>query len=284
MKYSIDAILSRDPQLTSLPDIVYKLNDMVINPRTTADDFANVIIQDTALTARLLKIVNSPFYNFPNQVSTITMAITIIGVRALRDLVLTTAVVQKYNKVPADLINPESFWRHSICTGLAAKAIGIRIKVLNSEQMFVMGILHDIGRLIMALVVPDEIRKIMQRVETSQESIEEAEFIVLGFDHTALGSELAERWGMPECLYGPVRHHHAPMRAQSHMQEAAVLHVANEVAYAIEQGTCYKPRQNFDQTVLELLKLGKEDFEQLIETIAGELDPVVRALHISQAA
>jgi len=221
--------------LVSLPDIALKLNTLCDDVNTTAQDIADVISMDAALTARLLQIVNSPFYNFPQKVDTITMAITIVGTAQLRDLAMATLVIQKFNKLPSNLISPETFWSHNIACATAARTIVMELGIKKSERVFVAGLLHDIGKLMMYLAHPDLSYEILKLARSNPSlDILELEEVAFGYNHAELGAALLSEWGLPDSLIEPVNYHHTPDQASSFAIEASVLHLANVVANDIE--------------------------------------------------
>ena len=118
---------------------------MLEDPNTTANDLGRVIGRDTGLTARLLKIVNSAFYGFQSRIETVSRAVTIIGMRELRGLVLAASAIEAFSKVPNKVLNMANFWRHSVYCGVVAQLLAERSNVLHAERLFVAGLLHDIG-------------------------------------------------------------------------------------------------------------------------------------------
>src|SRR3569833_2554535 len=113
-------------ELASLPEVFLRVNEMIDSPRYTAADIGHVISRDPGLTARLLKLANSALYNFPSQIDTVSRAITIIGTRELRDLILATSVARIFKGLPNDLISMDFFWLHCVCCGLAARGRAAR--------------------------------------------------------------------------------------------------------------------------------------------------------------
>jgi len=162
MSLSPRDLVTDNLELVSLPDIVVRINEMVEDPECTAVDIAEVIGQDAALTARLLKLVNSPFYNFPSQVDTISMAITIVGTRQLRDLAMAAAIAGRFRHIPEGLVSADVFWQHNLACATAARIIAGKRNLRNSEQLFVAGLLHDIGKLVMYLTQPELSRQVLE--------------------------------------------------------------------------------------------------------------------------
>jgi len=264
-KLSAQQLVQDRIDLVSLPDVALELNTLCDDPTTTAQDIADVIITDAALTARLLQIVNSPFYSFPNEVDTITMAITIVGTTQLRDLAMATLVIQKFNNIPEQLVSPEKFWCHNIACATAARTIVTELGIKQSERVFVAGLLHDIGKLLMYLAHPDLSFELLElskaRADLDMNQLEETAF---GYDHAALGAALMKEWGLPESLIEPVKYHHTPEQAKNFATEASVLHLANMVANEIEPLFPYGHGQPLDAKVWAILNSTSDHLEDIM--------------------
>jgi len=234
-KLTAQQLVQNRIDLVSLPDIALKLNKLCDDTNSTAQDIADVISKDATLTTHLLQIVNSPFYNFPQQIDTITMAITIVGTAQLRDLAMATLVIQKFNKIPTNLISPEKFWRHNIACATAARTIVMELGIQQSERVYIAGLLHDIGKLLMYLAHPELSFEILELIKSNPAlNIIELEEVAFGYSHAELGAALLSEWGLPDSLVEPVKFHHLPEKATRYATEASVLHLANVVANKIE--------------------------------------------------
>jgi putative nucleotidyltransferase with HDIG domain len=239
------SIKKRDPALlvrgvtkvASLPTIFIKLDEAINSPRTTNKDLAKIINEDTAMAARLLRIANSALYNFPAKIDTVTHAITVIGTNQLRDLVLACSVIRMFGNVPEDLVSMESFWRHSIACGIAARALAALRREANVERYFVAGLLHDIGRLIIFMEITEDMSAVIAERARRTELLFKLEHELLGFDHAKLGGLLLKAWQLPERLEEAVTYHHHPQRAKKFPVEAALIHVADIIANALRLGS-----------------------------------------------
>lgn len=223
-------------RLVSLPEVCIRVNEMLEDPKINANDIGKVISQDTGLTARLLKIVNSAFYGFPSRVETVSRAVTVIGLRELRGLVLAASAVEAFSKIPNDVLNMVKFWRHSVYCGVVAKILAQRCNVLHSERLFVAGLLHDIGKLIISHRLPNEAREILRLQKETGLTDVEMERQVLGFDHAMVGGELLKVWQMPKTLMSAVRFHHDPQESDDALIDVSLVHIANGLTFIAEQG------------------------------------------------
>lgn len=264
MTMEASTLINNNLTQLSLPDIAIRLNDMVNDPNCSAADIGDLITQDAALSARLLKIVNSPFYGFPSQVDTISMAITIIGTRQLRDLVLATSILGKFNQLPEGLISIDTFWYHNLTAAAATRIIANKMEVRNSERFFMAGLLHDVGKLVMYLTEPEKSRKILQAARKQTQNFAQMEAQVFGFDHATLGGELLRYWRLPESLIEPVIYHHRPMESEQFSIEASAVCLANAIANNIEPAFSEDDDLPLEPIIWETLGINEADMDELV--------------------
>lgn len=271
-------------KLISLPAIVAKINQLLNDPNTSAADIAHTISQDPVLTARLLKLVNSPFYSFPSQIDTLSMAATVLGTRQLRDLVIATTVVNHFKASPEVHFDMETFWCHSISTAIAARTIALAQNIQNSERLFISGLLHDIGKMIMPLLLPRETESLHKVNESPNLNIENPEGQIFGFTHGHLANELLVSWHFPESISQPILHHHDLQSADEFKTDTAILHVANVIANNIQA-----PVSRDDDTILKIealkiLDIDKAVVESYYEEVYNLMDDVLQLLYYDLTA
>lgn len=239
MSEQIQDILDDVEHLVSLPAACVRLNELIDDPTSSADDISRVINQDVALTARLLRVANSPLYGFSNQIDTVTRAVTVLGTQQVRDLSLATAAVKTFDGIPNDLVSVESFWEHSILCALCARHLAMECIKRQREAVFVAGLLHDIGQLVLYHLLPDLSRQVLETCLDGPNELEsqEAERDIIGFDHAEVGGELAHRWALPTLIQECIAYHHNPAEAQQNRVETAVVHIANSIATLAELDT-----------------------------------------------
>lgn len=224
-------------EVSSLPMVHMKLNDAINNPRKSMADIAKIIREDPGLTARLLRLVNSAFYNFPSKVETISQAVTIVGTQQLGALALATSVMNMFKGIPQDLVSMDSFWRHSIGCGLAARVLATYRREANAERFFVAGMLHDIGRLLMYTKTIDQSREALVLSKNNNELLYAAELEVFGFTHAVVGGVMLQAWKLPNSLEEVVMYHHNPKAAAKFPVETAIVHVADIIAHGMQLGS-----------------------------------------------
>ena len=192
MVYRPRELLESYVEISSLPMIFYRISEAVNDPRASMADIGKIIGDDPGLTVRLLRLVNSAFYGFPSKIDTITQALVIIGTRQLCDLALGTSMITLFNGIPEDLVNMQSFWRHSITCGIAAKTLAVYRRETNIERFFVTGMIHDIGRLVIYKKIGEQAREVLLRCKSSGALLFLTEQEVIGFDHATLGRMLLQ--------------------------------------------------------------------------------------------
>lgn len=228
----IQELLENVGTLVSLPAACMRLTEMVNDPSSSAEDMGRVINQDVGLTARLLRIANSPMYGLSSQVETVTRAITVLGMKQVRDLALASAAIKAFNGIPNTLVSMRSFWEHSILCALCARTLAMDCLRQQRETVFVAGLLHDMGKLVIYNQLPDLSRRVLEVGTNGSKSTESLllERDILGFDHSEVGDELAKQWLLPSSLRECIAFHHEPDRAEQNRVEVAIVHISNSIA------------------------------------------------------
>lgn len=234
---SLDWLVNETATVYSLPLIYERLKDIINHPRCSITDIAKVITEDQGLTARLLKLANSPMFGCFSKIDSISKAVTIIGTQQLRDMALAVSVMEIFTSIPKELLYMKSFWRHSIACGIVARALATYRRETNVECFFAAGILHDVGLLVMCTTIPDIVHKILfdSRKEESLYFSNEQEY--LGFTHAAVGGALLSKWKIPASIAEPVTRHHTPTGAKHSPMGAAMIHLADIICHALELGS-----------------------------------------------
>ncbi len=233
---SPEELVAKNLKLVSLPEICIQVQELADSPLSTADSIGEVISTDTALSTRLLKIVNSAFYGMPSRVDTIPRAVNLLGMRELKNLTFAASTAEIFSGIPPDLVDMAGFWQHSIYTGLMARQLAQHCNVLHAERLFTAGLLHDVGRLLMFMKIPEESVQAEVMCQHSERSLCEIENELLGFDHTEVGYALLKEWQLPANLCATIRYHHNPQDAHDAHLESAILHIADIVAHCAQ--TC----------------------------------------------
>jgi HD-like signal output (HDOD) protein len=227
--------------LVSPPEVCVQLLDLVDSPTSTAHQIGEVIASDPNLSARLLKLVNSSFYNYSGRIDTLSRAIAIVGTRELYSLAVSVSAIRAFSKIPVEVINMDTFWRHSLLCAIIARGLGRRCGVLHPERLFVAGLLHEIGALVMFARAPEKSRELLMAAEGDEQTLAYAERREFGFHHADLGGLLAAMWKLPDSLAEAISCHHDPMEAVCSKQQAALVRIADMLADRSELGALFPP-------------------------------------------
>lgn len=231
-----DQLIKENTSISSLPETFLMINETIRDPDSSFDDLARVIGHDTSLTARLLRIVNSSFYGFPQQVETLTHALSIVGTEQLYDLALATTVLTQFKGIRKEWLDMNAFWRHSVGCGIAARVIAQHCRQLNTERYFLSGVLHDVGRLILLENYPDLIVSCLDQSIGDGPLLVDLEQKVLGFHHGDIGAALCRAWNLPPLLEEVIACHHHPATASVFPKETGILYLGNLIATAMQLG------------------------------------------------
>ena len=230
-------LIKNNNELPSLPAVFIKVNEAIEDPKSSMRDIAEIISCDQSLSARLLRLANSAFFGFFSKVDTISQAVTIIGTKQLRDLILATSVIQVFKDISTDLVDIKSFWEHSIGCGIASRLLASYQNEINVEHFFVAGLLHDIGRLILYWKNPEQMKDILFRASENDKLLHQVEREVMGYNHAEVGGLLLRQWQLPGNLEDPVKYHHNPTRAPNYPIDSGIVHVADMIVNGMEMGT-----------------------------------------------
>lgn len=223
----LDLLLAEVDKLVSLPDIYYRLEETIVEPTSTTDSIADLLRSDPDLSARMLRVANSAFYSFPTQIETVERAVSTIGLRQIRELVLVTSVIKAFEGIPPNTVNMTTFWEHSVAVAIMARALGQHLRLAEAESFYIPGLLHDIGRLLMYLKLPGLMHDLLQRCKTEQSCMFQLETEVLGYSHADIGARLLQNWRLPASIWEPVGMHHDPEQGGEFQLAACMIHIAD---------------------------------------------------------
>ncbi|MDH3327047.1 MAG: HDOD domain-containing protein [Gammaproteobacteria bacterium] len=263
----------------SLPTIYYRVDKAINDPATSNAQIGSILSEDVGLSARLLKLSNSAFYNFPSKIDTITAAISVIGTKQVRDLVLASSVIKMFEGIPEDLVKLDSFWAHCIGCGVVARVIAGINRERNVESFFVAGILHDIGSLLIYSKMGEKATEVIRYVNEHQCTLHEAEMKCIGFTHTQVGGYLLKQWKLPKNLIEAVYYHHRPISSRSYPVFASAIHIADIIATAMELGDggeFYVP--DFDKKAWKMSGLKDDAMNQIIPKVSGQFEEIMKVI------
>lgn len=248
--------------LPTLPGVITKLNSLSENDKASVQEMARIVASDQVLSARILRLANSPSYGF-YRVSTINNAMILLGVNVVKSLALSSSIFEIMEK------NSIGLWEHSLGVATAANIIAKKLVIPEVEEIATAGLLHDIGKVIIGLKCAEAVTEVRRRVKADELYIREAERQVLDTDHAEVGGWLAKSWFLPDKLSEPITCHHEVVKSEDHRVKSAVVHLADVLIKASNFGDSGDPYVPEVQPIAwDVLKLD----EKLLEEIVVELE------------
>ncbi len=229
---SPNEIVDNCTSLVSLPEVYLEVKKVIDDPESTMTDLSAAISIDPGMTTIVLKLVNSAFYAMPRKVETISRAVGILGMQPLHDLVLAVSVTTAFSGLNQQVMNMNIYWANSFFSGLAARELARKCFLVDSERMFVEGLLRDIGHLLLYQYLPEQAEEAIKNASNTGEPIQNVEKTLIGFDYTEIGKALVDSWKLPKNLGEAIRHQHQPNGSADHQFEAALLNIA----FALTEG------------------------------------------------
>ena len=218
--------------LVTLPSIYLKVKSVIQDPDSSMEDLARVISLDPGITAHLLRVVNSAYFAKQGHVETVHRAVNMMGSQMVHDLVLASSVSQAFNHLSQGIMDLRTYWQKSVNSAITARELSKHTVVMDSEPLFIMGLLRDLGHLVIFQQCPDEAQEIyITRSLTEPEAWlmtpnYEVEREILGFDFAEIGADIMEYWQFPDSLVHPVREQLNPVADYDVSVESLILHVA----------------------------------------------------------
>ncbi len=275
----IEKRLREVTELISLPEVYLKLRRLMDDPDSDIYDFAEVISVDPNLSVRLLRIVNSAYYGFPEPVESISRSINLLGIAQLHNLVLGISAISSL-ELPNDIQPLDTFWRNSLFSAVLARLLAERIKLAGSEHMFIAGLLHDIGHLVLYSKFPLQAIAAGKIAEQQGKEIHEAELKVLGCHYGDVGAMLMVNWNLSGNLQNITRNQPNPAAASEKQLEATLVHLARACGQARASENPTTADNLIDADVLELIGLTQEELEESLDeagSIAADMEKVILA-------
>ncbi len=215
-----------ESQLISLPEVYLKLQQVINDEDYAMADVVEVISMDPAITARLLRMVNSSFFGLTTKIDTVNHAVNYLGTQQVHDLVLSTSIAQTFSEMSNPDFNLHTFWQQSVYSAIAARELATLCNVLNSERLFVSGLLRDIGHLMMYQSIPEQMQEVHDVASRQQVSLGQAEQLLFDFNFARVGASLLKHWTLPESLTEAIQFQLQPAQADNYLLETSILHIA----------------------------------------------------------
>ncbi|MBL0061196.1 MAG: HDOD domain-containing protein [bacterium] len=265
--------------LPTLPDVATKVLQLSEDPDVSQKDIADAVECDPAIATRLLKLVNSPYFGIRGTVTSIQQSLVFLGVSNLRNLVLSTSVMDLFSQDgEVGSYARRGLWVHSMATALTARELSRKMRVSDSEVAFTAGLIHDVGKVVLDKYFHEEFKRIVELMDAHNASMMDAETAVLGMNHAEVGLYMAHMWSLPEVLVDAVGCHHAPRSARKDPQLAALIGYADHVVRMLQLGNGGGEAPELDDQFQAALPLPDGALEQFCEEAGESLEEQVNSL------
>lgn len=283
-KKSIRHKISRIQQTATLPTLVQRILQVSKDPRSSASNLGQVIKQDQSLTAKILKIVNSAYYGLYRKVGNVDHAIVILGFDEIRNISLAACLIHFHRGPGSSRFNRNKFWSHSLCTAYVARALSSLRPELNTEDAFVVGLLHDYGKVILHQYFNKIFEEILNAAAEREMPLYKISTEMLDIDHAEIGGIIAENWKLPIHLVKAIQFHHMPQSAYRHEYNIHLAHLANAMCHKYGFGDSGNPVPDEPyQGSLEVFGFGEDEHEKLWKSLNVDLSTVEDILELSLA-
>lgn len=271
----LETVLASE-ELPTLPTVASKLISLTSKEDTTLTDIANLVSKDMSLSSKILKLSNSAFYSFPQQIGSINQAVSILGINAVRSLVLSFSFLNMKEGKRKSRFDFVKFWKRSLATAVASKLILDRVADADTEEIFISGLLQNLGELIFARTFPEKYDEVLAQTEDGSRETVEVEKEIFGSDHSYIGYEVAKNWGFPPSLLQPIRFHHSPDEFQADnpkiRQTIFAVYLADVLICLLYSDTPDIYHKQFKKEARKLLSLSVEDIEDILSELHSQVD------------
>lgn len=270
----LQGIVMTTRDLPAMPQVAAKVIELASDPDTSSNQLQQVISDDQAMTGRILKIANSAMYSCSRRIKTLNEAIVMLGFNSIRSLVVTSAARNLYNTRKSRTgLKERLLWEHSIGGAIACRLLAAERAPQLAEEAFLAGLMHDIGKLVLNLRVPEKFDQIVQVVYNENQPFHTTEAELLGFDHAQVGALLVNKWKLSPALEEAILNHHNPEALTADNQLLLYLDLGNKMCKKMGIGFIDDPELDIlDCPANRILQLPRSTFEQAAEVLQTTLE------------
>ena len=267
-KINLEKLIEQITDIPTLPDIVFKVTEVINDPKSSAVDLERTLSHDQAIVTKILKLVNSAYYRRREKIDTLARAIPMLGFQNIRNLVFSMSLLE----FSSDEIDMRGFWRHSFASSLIANEIARANNIDGADAASCAALIHDLGKVILYQHYPGEFINVTAMVNDGEMQFHEAESVIFGINHAEVGKLVCEKWGFPATLLEPIRFHHSPREATEFPALVAVVHLADIVSDKYSYGFLTDANDNgLDKELAENMLNAKELKEKVEAKLSREM-------------
>jgi putative nucleotidyltransferase with HDIG domain len=271
-------ILEKLNDIPTLPIVATKVSELINDPNSSSGDIADVLKKDQVLTAKVLKLINSPYYGIPGEVTDVKRALAYLGFNTLAQLVLSVSVISLFSDKKNSRFSMQDFWKHALGTAVVSEVIAKKVNYPKPEECFTCGLLHDIGKIVLLQIAPEEFLKVVTLTEREKISFYEAERRLEVPNHGYLGEYIAEKWRLPMVIRMSIRYHHTDVSQMETMLASIkpavqIVSLANQLVVQGNIGYSGDASGGFiGPEMLAPLALSEGDLAAIMDRAAKDID------------
>jgi putative nucleotidyltransferase with HDIG domain len=275
---AIEAFLAKHQTIKALPENTVQITRMTADPNCHSAQLLKMIEKDAALAGAIMKAVNSAFYSLPTKLTRLDRAIAYLGMKTVKEVAVSTCLSKMCKPVNFGSYSARDLWDHGIAVAIVARELTVRSNRFDSEEAFLVGVLHDIGLMLSTQSEPNKGTELLTRAELGEGSFAELEQEIFGFRHSELGASLAKRWGFPESHSAVIQFHHNPDEAPEQYRElCSHMYIADVLACEAKIGCPLSAAgELLDDHYLDAAGLSTPIIEEVMEKVA-----LLARLHLS---
>ena len=284
----VDNFIKRVRDLSTLPEAIKKIVELTSDPNVSISKVEEAISTDPVISTRLLRIVNSAYYSFFREITSIRQAIVVLGLEATKNLVYGTSIITAFGRHSKIERFPfEGFWQFSVATGNISRTLSSLLDYNFYQEAFLAGLVHDIGKIVLANYRPTQFEEAIIKAHEEGVPLSVTEETVFGFNHNDVGQRLAVRWRLPRLLEEVITFNESPGEASEHVEITAVVRLAALLCHGHGIGTSGEPERQIslqDEEAWRLLSernhlLDTLDFDRFISSLDEEVEKVESFVH-----
>lgn len=261
-------------ELPALPTIVTEINQLLSSPSTTAPELAGLIKRDPPITARVLKITNSAFFSLPKKVTSVNMAIVALGFNTVRSIVLATSVMEVFSFGKESKLSQKKYWSYSMSAAAACRVLARNAGERRTEEAFISGLLHGLGRIVFAQFLPEEFDASYRKAQEEERPIWDVQRELFGVTDSDAGAVLLELWKLDPLLVEAVTHQERPLEAPENSRLLSCFNLIASVLVRIlqlgESGDTFLPK--LSRSVLNHAQVTEAQWDRLLQLTMDEAE------------
>lgn len=243
MATTMKELLKKISELPTPNFILKRIMDIAGNPSSNTKELEKAVLQSPPLVAKILKLSNSAYYALPRKITKLSQAINILGFKTVRNLAMGIFVADSFFRREFEFLDSKKFWRHSIAVAIAAEQLAQIVNYPDKEEIFLSGMLHDLGKMVMGIITPETVEMVLNVAEYKKVSFLKAEEMLNVMSHQILGKELFKNWNLPDNVIYTAEYHDIPEKLdiEKFSMNVYIVHLANSSINTIYYGYsgCY---------------------------------------------